>query len=74
MPSIAPTGRITSAAMPDSNASRRAVEVLEAEQRVHVQHPHRLGVLSATSSTSMPPIRESIAIGFFAERSNTIAA
>ena len=32
------------------------------------------GSVSATSSTSIPPIRESIAIGFFAERSNTTAA
>jgi hypothetical protein len=32
------------------------------------------GSVSATSSTSMPLMRESIAIGFLAERSNTIAA
>ena len=28
----------------------------------------------SASSTSMPPMRESITIGFLAERSNTIAA
>ena len=32
------------------------------------------GSFSATSSTSMPPIRESIAIGFFSPLSKTIAA
>ena len=60
--------------MPDSNASRRPWKSWKPSSGSTCSIRIASGSVSATSSTSMPPMRESIAIGFFAERSNTIAA
>ena len=50
------------------------MEGLKADQRVHVEAGIAVGSFSTISSTSMPPMRESIAIGFLAPRSKTTAA
>ncbi len=71
---MAPTGRITSSAIPESNASLRPWKSWKPSSGSTCSMRIASGSLSATSSTSMPPIRESIAIGFFAERSKTTAA
>ncbi len=60
--------------MPDSNASRRPWKSWKPSSGSTCSMRIASGSVSATSSTSMPPIFESIAIGFLAERSKTIAA
>src|SRR3954452_408365 len=72
--SSAPAGRITSAAMPDSNASRRPWKSWKPSSGSTWRRTIAVGSRSAISSTSMPPIRESITIGARALRSKTIAA
>ena len=71
---MAPTGRITSAAMPASYASRRPWKSWKPSSGSTCSMRMASGSSSATASTSMPPMRDSIAIGCLAERSNTIAA
>ena len=71
---MAPTGRITSAAMPASNARRRPWKSWKPSSGSTWSLIIAVGSSSTIASTSMPPIRESMAIGFLAPRSNTIAA
>ena len=72
--SIAPTGRITSSAIPASKASRRPWKSWKPTSGSMWTLTIALGSFSAMASTSMPPIRESMAIGFLALRSSRIAA
>ena len=74
MASRAPTGRITSEAMPASNASRRPWKSWKPSSGSTWSIRIASGSSSAIASTSIPPIFESIAIGFLALRSNTKAA
>jgi hypothetical protein len=60
--------------MPDSKASRRAMKSEKPNSGSTCSLAIAEGSFSAISSTSMPPMRESIAIGFLAPRSKTIAA
>ncbi len=71
---MAPTGRITSAAIPDSKASRRPWKSWKPSSGSTCSMRMASGSVSTTCSTSIPPMRESIAIGFLAARSKTIAA
>ena len=60
--------------MPASKASRRPWKSWKPISGSTCSMRMASGSFSATSSTSMPPIRDSIAIGFLAERSKTTAA
>ena len=60
--------------MPASKASRRPWKSWKPISGSTCTIRIASGSSSAIASTSMPPIFESIAIGFFAERSNTKAA
>ena len=72
--SSAPTGRTTSSAIPASNASLRPWKSWNPSSGSTCTRTIASGSVSAISSTSMPPMRESIAIGCLAVRSRTIAA
>ena len=60
--------------MPASKASRRPWKSWKPISGSTWSLAIAVGSSSAIASTSMPPMRESMAIGFLAPRSNTIAA